>query len=158
MKRCLLVSIVLATLLGCATDPRLSSDAFKPEIEGAQAARQALVGAWYGEATIRDGLQRRWVNRRSADGTYVLEVRLSGAASESPDREYGVWGVSGGIYFTIMQGWIDAGGTITPSDPADANFYDAYRVLELTGDVFRYRGLETGNTFTVTRVADDFSL
>ena len=158
MKRILLLSVPLAALFGCASHHRLSYDEYKPEIHGAQERRDSLVGNWYGEAISKNGVQRRWINRRSSDGSYIIEMKIDDPSSEQPDREYGVWGMSGPVYFTMMRGWLDEDGEIRPSDPSDANFYDAYEIVQLTADAFTYRGLETGNVFTTRRVADDFSL
>lgn len=148
----------LALALGCMSSPRLSYDQFKPTIEGAQQRRDALVGNWYGEAVSKNGVRRRWLNKRLADGTYVLAAKMEIPGADNVKREYGVWGVSESVYYTIMLGWIMADGTVERADPRDANFYDAYKVLELSTDRFRYKGLETQNVFEVKRVSADFEL
>ena len=155
----IIASVILAlTLCGCATDAIRTDAGFKPTITGAQEKHDLFVGKWHGSAKTDGGGEREWLVERMPNGMFQIELKATTNGAVERQTEYGVWGVSGSIYFTATQGFISQEGEIEPADTTDANLYDAYEILEATQNQIRYRGLETGNEFTVTRVSSDFSL
>jgi hypothetical protein len=72
--------------------------------------------------------------------------------------EYGDWGLSGDIYFTMTRGH----GALPKhrSDEAVRRSYndDAYRISTLTSDEFRYTSVATNRTYSARKVAGDFKL
>lgn len=175
-KMWLASSVAAVLLAGCVSGPSaLSKDtpsAFKPEVVGAQERRDAMVGSWHGEFVVDSHTTRRWLIHRYDDGTYRVQHRIvrtgpaaavaqanaTDADTRLSQAEYGVWGISGSVYYTIMQGWIAKNGARDPADPRDAYYYNAYQVTSLQPDEFTYRNVETGNTYTVRRVGADFAL
>jgi hypothetical protein len=123
-----------------------------------EAAREKMLGTWYGEHQADDGSRKRWVIVRSVDGSYVADfeiIDISGAARRQ--SEFGIWGIRYPIYFTSVQGF-DEDRQRYPADTSDPSLYDAYRVIAQDNDRFQYVSYTSGNTFEVRRVADGFTL
>jgi len=154
MLRFCFVSALVVAASGCATDRAI--DRLKLSDAAQEQQRALLVGKWIGDAMARDGSRRLQITERNADGTFKVtfrHVEPTGAVSEQ--TEVGYWGVSGSIYFTITVGWLDEFG-LREADPTDASLNDAYQILELTEQRFRYRALQSGDEFSLSRVADTF--
>lgn len=153
LKRVIAAAIVIAAG-GCATHAAI--DRLRLPDATQEQQRALLVGKWIGDAMTRDGARRVQITERTADGAFKVTFRdidAHGAVSEQ--TEVGYWGVSGSIYFTITVGWLDASG-FREADPTDASLNDAYQILELTEQRFRYRALQSGDEFSLSRVADTF--
>ena len=151
-----IVALPLLLTAGCVTDSAV--DAMKPPDTSQQEQRAMLVGSWYGESVTKDGGSRAHLMRRAADGTFQVTFRVVDAAGKLTEQtEVGVWGASGPVYFTITRGWL-RNGRLKPASPDDASLNDAYQILELTQDRFRYRSFQTRSEYTVNRVADTFEL
>ena len=100
---------------------------------------------------------RGWLIQRRADGTYTVTFKDEPSNGDiEVNQNIGLWGISGPVYFTIMQGWIE-GDEISQADPADPYYYDAYKIIALQQDYFEYESFTTNNRFVVRRVSDDFS-
>jgi hypothetical protein len=151
------ISIVLIALLitGCATSPAIYTT--KPDDNTADLHRNLLFGRWYGEAKTKEGGKRLEIVDRNADGTFKVQFRIiEGTGKVWDQTEVGLWGISGRAYFTITKGWV-GGGRFFPADPTQATFYDAYEILELNKDKFRYKSFAIGDEFITKRVSDSFS-
>ena len=160
MKKTLtLLSLIILTS-GCAslTQPT-AVDTHKPESSTQETIqRESMFGNWVGKATLKNGGSREWLIQRGVDGTFLVSFAIAEPGEElALSQEVGFWGVSGPIYFTITKGWIKADGTIEPADPTKAYFYDAYEILSVTSEQFRYQHFSTKNLFQVTKVSDDFT-
>ncbi len=154
--RVAIVAAFITLLMGCSSMPPI--DAMKQSDGSQKAQRALLVGSWFGDAATNDGGRRLQLTQRAPDGTYKVTFRLIDATGEVlEETEVGFWGVSGSVYFTIMRGTLEEG-RIVEADPTDPIFNDAYHILELTQERFRYRSLQTTNEFSLSRVADTFSL
>ena len=161
---CARIVALLATLSmilsGCHDDPRGNApvDAEKPWILGAKERRTAMLGRWHGSAPTKDGGRRKWLMERFPDGTFEVQfvtVLPDGRVQHRVER--GLWGIAGNVYFTITRSyWKD--GLFVDFNPDNASLYDAYDVLALDAQHFRYRGVETGSVFEVQRVTEDFML
>jgi hypothetical protein len=81
---------------------------------------------------------------------------ISQACKINGVSEVGLWGISGPVYFTITRGWV-RDQRFSPADPTQATFYDAYEILELSKDKFRYKSFVIGDEYTEKRVSDSFS-
>lgn len=88
-----------------------------------------------------------------SDGRYVTEFKVldSSANFKSEHKEFGLWGVSGGIYFTMFKGWIE-NDQLVPSDPTDAYNYDSYKIIDFKSDKLIYESLTSGNQYTYSLV------
>ncbi|AZF48680.1 MULTISPECIES: hypothetical protein [unclassified Pseudomonas] len=61
-----------------------------------------MIGKWYGEATTLDGKRTQQLSERRADGTFNVNFRVTDKSGQwFEQKEFGLWGVSGKIYFTI---------------------------------------------------------
>src|SRR5262245_25729865 len=108
LVRLAIVTLALSLASACSTSAVTRS---KPDsAPGEQERRDLLVGNWVGTAELKDGGIRKWLMQRRPDGTYVvtIDVALIGGARER-SQEFGHWGLSGPIYFTHTQGWIEDG-------------------------------------------------
>jgi hypothetical protein len=124
--------------------------------EIATAERRALlVGKWFGEAKLENGGTRQWIAERFGDGRYRIEFKVESSEGYLNQVEVGRWGVSGKVYFTLLQGW-EHNGQIIPADPSDPTIYDAYELLELTAEKMRYRSYETNDNYELRKVSGDF--
>lgn len=147
------VAFILATG-GCVTQPTI--DSIKQPDSSQEEQRALLVGKWFGDSATKEGGRRLQITQRSPDGTYKVTFRIiqpSGKIFEQ--SEVGFWGVAGSVYFTITKGWLE-GERFSEANPADASLNDAYQVLELTQERFRYRALQSGNEYSLSRVAETF--
>ena len=154
-----LIIVSSLTLVGC-TGTNTSNQpvtAMKPEITQSQEEiGQLLVGKWLGDQPTKEGGSRKWLVERRPDGKYLIQFRVTNSdGSILEQTEVGEWGVSGNIYFSIFKGWIDNGNFI-PSDSSDSYNQDAYEIIKLTEQQFRYKNLDSGNEYTVKRVPNDF--
>ena len=93
---------------------------------------------------------------RRRDGSMTIRFLVIDATGKADEQtEVALWGISGPIYFTITRGWLH-GRQFHPADPSQSYNYDAYEILELTRQTFRYRHFTTGSEYTLRRVAPDF--
>jgi len=139
---------------GCVTQPPI--DSIKQPDSSQEEQRALLVGKWFGDAATKEGGRRLQITQRALDGTYKVTFRIIEPSGNTFEQsEVGFWGVSGSVYFTITKGWLE-GGRFSEADPTDASLNDAYQVLELTQERFRYRSLQSSNEYSLSRVADAF--
>lgn len=131
----------------------------KPETPAAiEARRDMMMGRWLGEMPTIDGKFYKWLMERRPDGEYTLEtILMEGGKIKEKNSEFGYWGVSGHLYFTLTRETL-LKGKITPLDTNTANLYDGYEILQLGEGQFRYRHVETGNEYFVQRVPPDYTL
>lgn len=149
---------LLALLVGCAGTKKIAY--MKPETPAAiEARRDMMIGRWLGEMPTMDGKFYKWLMDRRSDGGFTLTGQLMEQGRViSRNTEFGFWGVSGSVYFSMTREMLDEKGKIGALDTNSANYYDAYDILELGEGVFHYRHLETGNQYLVRRVANDYRL
>lgn len=152
-----LFCILAASATGCTSLNNGSTpvEIFKPDIPKTAELRSMLIGRWYGEATHKGGGKRQWLVERFDDGRLLVNFIIETPNETIEQSEIGQWGVSGPIYFTITQGWLEDG-HLFPADRTDAGLYDAYQIIQITPDLFRYRSIEVGDEFTVKRVTQEF--
>jgi hypothetical protein len=129
---------------GCATRP---IDIVKAaEDSDAVARRNHLIGCWLGDERVKDGSRRLALANKRRNGTYDITFRfIDGGAIVREQTEFGRWGLSGPIYFTITER-IGSPTRAFPTDLEDGVFYDAYEMIELTGEIMKYRDF-SGNTY-----------
>ncbi|MHC9511725.1 hypothetical protein [Kangiella sp. M94] len=124
--------------------------------EKKQLQRLTFTGEWVSVQKTQSGATRKATIRRAPNGTYVIDFEFY---SENDDliysrKEFGMWGVSGGIYFTIYQGWFENDEPVY-SNPVDANNYDTYKLLKVSKNELTYQNLSSGNTFTYTKLKEE---
>lgn len=169
MKKLSIISCLLCistTCLAVTTPPSTPSpklnlqDETSPTRSGSTRQKKwaQLIGKWFGSLDLEGGGKYTWINERKNDGTYKVQFRITDASGKKEEFiEVGEWGVSGDIYFTIYKGDLE-GGKIIPVDTTNPTYRDAYRILNLTNDIFEYEGLDEGSRFSVRKVAPNFTL
>lgn len=150
---------LLATVIffsGCTTagGSGYTITAFKPVLtEDKKALRTSFVGKWLSKQPTKEGGTREALIERFDDGKYLVEFKVYDAkgALTKTQKEFGVWGVSGGIYFTVYRGLVE-NGQLYPSDPTDAYNYDSYKILEVSSEQLEYISLSSEGRFVYLRV------
>lgn len=152
-------------LAGCATSSTSSSKtvAEAPSItrskpwtpSNVETTHRLLIGDWYGRQPAKEGGTVEWIMRRAADGTFRVTFRNFAPSGRLIDEsnEVGDWGVNGNLILTHTIGWLKPDGTISPAPQGVPYFWDAYRILALTSDEIRYVSVESGNEYSVVRIA-----
>ena len=122
------------------------------------ASREIIIGRWYEETTASDGSKMAELSERRRDGTYQATFRKITPSGHVVDQtEVGLWGVSGKVYFQIMQGYLE-NGTVHSVSPTDADYYDAYEIVKLTLQVFECIHSATREHYIAKKVAQSFRL
>lgn len=115
-----------------------------------------MIGKWYGEATTLDGKRTQQLSERRADGVFTTHFRVTDKSGQwIEQKEFGLWGVSGKIYFTITTGR-QVGDEISHAIPGNPYLNDAYEIIELTDSTYRSKAQDSGSDFTQKRVNDEF--
>jgi hypothetical protein len=114
-----------------------------------------LSGTWFGSQPTKEGGIKQEIIERVSNGAYRVKFKITSKnGSISKTEEYGEWGASGSIYFTIFKGFIEDGKE-SRVDVEPYN-YDAYRIITLNNDMFEYEHVTTGNKYTIKRVQFNF--
>lgn len=116
------------------------------------ALAQSLEGKWLGSASPQAEVAC-WLNHRKPDGTYVVEFLVITPTGTIKQRDEGTWFLSNGLYATVTQR-VDGVAT----DPSDRSFREIFKVVSLSSSEFVYADIGKDVQFTVTKVADGFSL
>ncbi len=158
----IIVVVVGVALSGCAAnyknDETLTSSFAQEPTEIRKNNWKLMVGTWYGTQPLNNGGTYSWVVRRNIQGQYRVDGEVIEPTGEVKLQvEVGEWGIGGNIYFSVFKGWL-YGDEFSASDPTDPINRDVYTILELNENVFKYKHVDSGNTFTVKRVADDFEI
>lgn len=156
MPRITIAACILAAAVGlssCSTSG-LVTPVKLSESQQSVRQRELLIGRWMGEAPLRGGGTNTWVMQRFEDGTFKIDFKsVDPSGVSSAHTETGIWGVSGGIYFTATRGFIDDG-TPEQADTSDPALYDTYKIKSLSRDSFEYKSISTGDHFWTHRVPE----
>ena len=157
-----LIQILLALsmgLTGCAWLPGPLTEAQTSHGASAETYRhQLMLGKWYGQRTLEDGVEREWLTERGSRGEYrVLFKDTHPDGRVELQTEFGLWGISGDVYFSIFLGWIDERG-VTYADSSNPLNYDAYHILSLETKAFFYRNARSATEYRVKKVGEEFTL
>ena len=102
--------------------------------------REKLIGKWYRNDLDDEGNQVSEYAHMLADGSYEFSFIYHDAQGEVIHQiiELGDWGLVGDVHFTMTKSeFID--NEHYAVDLNDADNYNAYRVLELTNQTFKYQ-------------------
>ncbi len=132
--------------------------------------REQLIGRWYRHDVDEHGSQTIEYADILADGsfefTFVTTPTTQGSKAsvclknplEEGDQqqiiELGDWGLVGDIHFTLTKNEL-VDGKIYAADLNNADNYHAYRVLQLTHQIFEYQHIVTNEVFIMRRVIDN---
>lgn len=117
--------------------------------------RNMLLGYWYRGDSDLYGNQMTEFARIEPDGSFefsFIQYNKQGEVVEEV-TELGDWGLVGDIHFTITKGeLIDE--EHYGADMADAENYQAYKVLQLDSSIVKYQHIITEEVFILRRVVD----
>lgn len=148
------VAIVVFMLFGCAnTEDLVVSEYKNPVTEDKKVIRDGFVGKWRSEQANEKGGINITTVHRSQDGRYLVEFTIldDDAKLKNKQEEFGYWGVSGGVYFTLFKGWIE-NDEFFAADPNNAYNYDAYKILGVDPDTIVYESLASGNKYQYSKI------
>ena len=117
--------------------------------------RQLLFGSWYRNEKIMDGCVQTEFAQMTEDGQYefYFSVRNSEGYLIQQSVELGNWGLVGDIHFTLTKAeYIEE--EQYEADLTNADNYHAYKVLELSHQIFKYQHLVSNEVFILKRVID----
>jgi len=117
--------------------------------------RQQLIGAWYRSETDSKHCVHTEFAQLLEDGSYEFSFSICNAKGEITEQsiEMGDWGLVGDTHFTIAKAEY-ANGEQYGTDLADPNNYHAYKVIELTDQIFKYKHIVSNEVFILRRVID----
>jgi len=131
-------------------------DAKDPISKVKESQREMFIGEWMSVQKTENGHITKAITKRAADGNYTISFKLYSekGALIFKQEEFGLWGVSGGIYFTIFQGKLEDNKPVN-SDPNNDNNYDAYKILKASKQELVYQSLSSGDIYTYKKVESD---
>ncbi|MEC4091915.1 hypothetical protein [Pseudoalteromonas rubra] len=147
--RNLLILLVIVICSGCKSISDLNITESKPALtQDKKQLRASFVGKWESTQLTKEGNTRHALIQRSSDSRYIVEFKVyyPDKTLKYQSKEFGVWGVSGGVYFTMFRGWVE-NDNFSPADPNNAYYYDAYKILNVTDNQLSYENLSSGNRF-----------
>ena len=119
-------------------------------------SRALLIGKWYRHGIDEQGNQVSEYADISADGCFEFTFVYHDAngATTHQSIELGDWGLVGDIHFTITKSeFVDEQHYAV--DLAEPDNYNAYRVLELTSQTFKYQHIVSNEIFVSRRLVSD---
>ena len=159
MKLITRIILIVLVLTGCATTNTSNETLAGSKSDLSQTQKENwgfMTGKWYGSQPTDDGGIKQEIMVRSPQGTYQVTFRTYDKKGKYKEQtEVGHWGISGPIYFTSFRGWLN-GKRFLPSDQADPYNYDAYRIIKLTNESFKYESFSSKEIFTLKKVSDNY--
>ncbi len=143
---------LIIILAGCFNTQTSSDEIIeiKPELkEDKVSLRNSFIGKWYSEQPTKEGGVRKTTIERVPDSRYLVTFEVYDKENQLTliQKEFGLWGVSGGVYFTMFKGWVE-NDEFNKADPNDAYNYDSYKIISTSSNELEYQSLSTGNKFT----------
>lgn len=131
---------------------------YKPETtDKAQTNWDNIIGRWYGITKIEDGETREFIDERKSDGTYEIEFHsINKTGKVSIQKEFGEWGLSGNIYFTVVRSISNSVQEQT-MDLEDPYTRDAYKIIKLNETFLVYKHVVSGDKYSVKKVDTEFT-
>ncbi|GAA5136709.1 hypothetical protein [Thalassotalea piscium] len=117
--------------------------------------RSALVGQWFSSLENNNGEQSTEFADIQADGSFEFTFTHYDSNNQIIEQviELGDWGLVGDIHFTMTKSEF-VNNQHYASDLADADNYQAYKVLALDSNIFKYQHVITQEVFILKRVID----
>lgn len=119
-------------------------------------SRELLIGKWHRHDIDELGNQVSEYAEISADGCFEFTFIYQNSDGETINQsiELGDWGLVGDIHFTMTKSeFIEEQHYAV--DLNDADNYNAYRVLELTSQTFKYQHVVSQEIFVSRRLTSD---
>lgn len=153
MKYVLTLLFSTALFLGCSSTNTPTITESKPDLTlDKKQLRNSFIGKWKSTQLTKDGNTKHALIERSPDGRYVVEFKIfyPDQTLKYQSKEFGFWGVSGEVYFTMFRGWIK-NDKLSPANPNNAYYYDAYKILNASENELSYKNLSSGNKYIYQR-------
>jgi len=114
-----------------------------------------LIGTWYRSDIDDQGLPTSEYAQLTDDGSFEFSFVTHNCQGDILEEliELGDWGIVGDIHFTITKSEFVEGDHYA-ADLTDEDNYQAYRVLQLTNQIFEYQHLITKEVYILKRVVD----
>lgn len=117
---------------------------------------QLMTGTWFGQQPLKNGGIRQQITQRYPDATFVITFRyIKRDGSENFLRDYGAWGISGPIYFSLTTAE-QKDDQVVDTEPGNEFDNNAYRILRLNEESFEYEHVVTGDRYILKRVEPGF--
>lgn len=118
-------------------------------------SRENLIGDWVRQEVLEDGSQELEQASMTEDGQYQFDFSTYDQQGNLLEHtsEFGFWGLVGDIHFTVAKVQI-VNDKEYVLDPTDEEHYQVYKVLELTGQKFKYQHIVSNEVFILKRVID----
>ena len=116
-------------------------------------SRDLLIGKWYRNDTDEQGNQVSEYADMSADGSFEFTFIYHNSLGEITQQsiELGDWGLVGDVHFTMTKSeFIDEEHYAVDLNEPDN--YNAYRVLSLTNQTFKYQHVVSQEIFVSRRL------
>ena len=119
-------------------------------------SREQLFGRWYRIDIDEQGRQTSEYAVLSPDGSFEFTFSTLNSQGEvcQQEVELGDWGLVGDIHFTLTKSEL-VEQELYAADLGNADNYHAYRVLQLTNQIFEYQHILTNEVFIMRRVIDN---
>ncbi len=119
-------------------------------------SRELLFGHWYRNDKDEQGNLVIEFAQMSEDGSFEFTFALHDDQGKVVEQviELGDWGLVGDIHFTFTKSEV-VEQEMYSADLNDANNYQAYKVLQLTHQIFQYQHLLTDEVYIMHRVVDE---
>lgn len=160
MYQKLLLLFALFSLVSCNSTGECSSNQtqgiseFKPAVsKDRKDIRDGFVGQWISRQATDTGGMRHSIIERHEDSRFVVEFKIfdENERLTKQQKEFGYWGVAGGVYFTMFRGWIE-NDELKHADPDNPYYYDSYEIVEVSDEQVIYKSLTSDNVFTYTKL------
>lgn len=119
-------------------------------------ARELLIGRWYRNDVNEQGIRTVEYAELLVDGSFEFTFVCCDSSGKHQEQviELGDWGLVGDIHFTITKNEV-VDQEVFAADLNNADNYQAYRVLQLTHDIFKYQHVVSKEEFTMYKVVDE---
>ena len=158
------LTLILIVVIACSCSTLFKSNSknhvrYSPQLSNSEVVKwKTLTGRWYGSTLVNNGLKREWLIDRTIDGQYSIEFQTTNKDGSVDEQiEYGEWGISGDIYFTIFKSF-SMDGVSDSTDLSDPYNRDTYKILKINDKVFEYKHIRTGEKFKTQKVEPTFHL
>lgn len=118
--------------------------------------RKNLIGRWYRKDTDEQGQQTVEYAQLAEDGSFEFSFVMLDKQSHIIEQsvELGDWGLVGDIHFTLTKSevidQVEYG-----ADLNNPENYHAYKVIQLTHQIFQYQHIVSNEVYTMYKIEGD---
>ncbi|MBL4822833.1 MAG: hypothetical protein JKX90_04825 [Colwellia sp.] len=118
--------------------------------------RALLFGRWYRNDIDAQGRQLVEYAELSADGSFEFTFVSTEQETNVSEQiiELGDWGLVGDVHFTITKSELIEQ-QLYAADLNDSDNYQAYNIIQLDHQIFKYQHIETKEIFMMRKITDN---